>query len=258
MTVAAGTPSRPRRWPVYARWSIGFAVALIGHAGAALALLANWHVDAEQVASAPAITIDMAPLPSAPAPKPTEVAPGHSETQASSPPEPIQSKPIEKIVLPPDPAPQAEVRLPPQKPVEKMPEPAKAKPVPRPHASLDSAPSHAERHAARPAAPAPGADARNPQAVPSWKSRLMAQLERNKRYPLEAQSRREQGVVQLAFSVDRNGGVHHARISRSSGSRLLDRATLELLVRAAPLPPPPPEIRGAQIAIAVPIRYSLR
>lgn len=254
---AMGTPSQPRRWPAYARWSIGFAVALIGHAGAALALLANWHVDAEQVASAPAITIDMAPTPATPAARPTELPPGPSEIRAPSPPEPVQINPIEKIGLPPEPAPQADVTLPPQKP-EKRPEPARTKPVPHKRASLESAPSHAERRAARTAAPAPGADAHNPHAVPNWKSRLMAQLERHKRYPLAAQSRREQGVVQLAFSVDRSGGVHHAHILRSSGSSLLDRATLALLVRAAPLPPPPPQIRGAQIAIAVPIRYSLR
>lgn len=255
---ATGAPSQPRRWPVYARWSIGFAVALTAHAGAALALLANWHVDAEQVASAPAIAIDMAPMPAAPAARPTELPPGPSKIQAPSPPEEVQSKPIEKIERPPEPAPQADARLPPQKPVEKRPQPARAKPMPHKRASLESAPSHAERHAARAARPAPGADAQNPQAVPNWKSRLMAQLERHKRYPMEAQSRREQGVVQLAFSVDRSGGVHHVHILRSSGSRLLDRATLELLVRAAPLPPPPPEIRGAQIAIAVPIRYDLR
>ena len=50
------------------------------------------------------------------------------------------------------------------------------------------------------------------------------------------------GVAQLAFSVDRRGGVHHARIVRSSGSSVLDRATLALVGARAPLPPPPPEI----------------
>jgi protein TonB len=65
-------------------------------------------------------------------------------------------------------------------------------------------------------------------------------------------------VAQLAFSVDRSGGVHHARIVRSSGSSLLDEATLALVERAAPLPAPPPEISGAQIAISVPIRYNMR
>jgi protein TonB len=94
--------------------------------------------------------------------------------------------------------------------------------------------------------------------VPNWKSELVAHLQRYKRYPSEAQARGEEGVAQLAFSVDRGGGVHNARIVRSSGSSLLDRATLELVERAQPLPAPPPEVRGAQIAIVVPINYNLR
>ena len=104
----------------------------------------------------------------------------------------------------------------------------------------------------------PGASSRNSDAVPNWKSQLVARLERYKRYPSEAQSRGEYGVAQLAFSVDRSGGVHNARITRSSGSSLLDQATLALIARAAPLPPPPPEITGSQIPISVPIRYDIR
>ena len=105
----------------------------------------------------------------------------------------------------------------------------------------------------------PGASSRNPDAVPNWKSQLVARLERYKRYPSEAQSRGEQGVAQLAFSVDRSGGVHNARIVRSSGSSVLDRRNAGAGRSARqPLPPPPPEISGAQIPIVVPIRYNVR
>ena len=31
-----------------------------------------------------------------------------------------------------------------------------------------------------------------------------------------------------------------------------------MVERAAPLPPPPPELAGTQIAISVPIRYNMR
>ena len=112
--------------------------------------------------------------------------------------------------------------------------------------------------AERAAAPAPGASSRDSNAVPNWKSLLVATLERNKRYPAEAQARGDHGVAELAFSVDRSGRVHHARIVASSGSSLLDRETLAMLERAAPLPPPPPEIAGHEIPIVVPIRYNMR
>jgi protein TonB len=125
-------------------------------------------------------------------------------------------------------------------------------------ASLSSAPSEAPRQSARAVAPAPGAGAPDRRAVPNWTSQLVARLERYKRYPAAAQARGEHGVVQLAFSVDRNGHVHDARIVRSSGSAELDRATLALVRRAEPLPPPPTGMPGARIPVVVPIRYRIQ
>jgi protein TonB len=193
-------------------------------------------------------------LPVAPDLKPTELPPGPQQSEAQ--PEPEPAKPVEKTIeLPPEPRAEPQLAVtPPPKPVEK-PKDKKPKQL---HASLASAHSIAEQKAERAAAPMPGASSHNPDAVPNWKSQLVARLERYKRYPSQAQSRGEQGVAQLAFSVDRSGGVHNARIVRSSGSSLLDEATLALVERAAPLPPPPPEISGAQIAIVVPIRYNIR
>ena len=236
------------------RWGVCFVLALGIHAAGAAALLAHWREDSDSVANAPVIMIELAALPVAPDIKPTDAPPGPQHTQAR--PEPEEVEPVEKSVeLPPEP--QAEPQLavmPPPKPIEKRVE----KKHRQKQASLSSAPSSAEIKAERAAAPTPGASSRNPDAVPNWKSQLVARLERAKRYPSEAQSRGEQGVAQLAFSVDRSGGVHHARIVRSSGSGLLDEATLALVERAAPLPAPPPEISGAQIAISVPIRYNMR
>ena len=244
-----------RRWPETLRWGVGFALALCFHAVGVAALLAHWTENSDLVANAPVITIDLAPLAVAPDTKPSELPPGPQQAQAEPEPEPDPVKPVEKLELPPEP--KAEPLLavtpppkPPQKPKEEKPK--------QQHASLASAPSTAENKAERAAAPAPGASSRNPYAVPSWKSRLVATLERSKRYPSEARVRGEQGVAQLAFSIDRNGGVHHARIVHSSGSELLDRETLALVERAQPLPPPPPELAGAEIAIVVPIRYNIR
>jgi protein TonB len=39
-------------------------------------------------------------------------------------------------------------------------------------------------------------------AVATWRSQIAAMLEHSKCYPQEARSRREQGVAQLAFSID--------------------------------------------------------
>ncbi len=119
-------------------------------------------------------------------------------------------------------------------------------------------PARTRRTASHAMAPRAGAEAHDPNAVPRWKTALVMRLQRYKRYPTAARERGVQGVAQLAFSVDRRGRVHHARIVRSSGSSLLDRATMEMIARAQPLPSPPPEVHGAEIAIVVPIRYNLR
>jgi len=269
--MAAAREALPRRRRERLRCAACWALALAFHAAVAAALLLYWHPAEEQIAGAPLILIELAPLPVAPAMTPSDAPPGPQQTQtAAAPPveptvardakpepnKPEPEKPVETTATVP-PAPQAEqpvAALPPPKPAE---QPREEK-HPQSAARQASAPSSAAHRANRAAAPTPGASARNPAALPNWKSRLVARLERYKRYPAEAQARGEHGVTQLAFSVDRSGGVHRVRILRSSGSTALDRATLALIARAQPLPPPPPEIRGAQIAIVVPIRYNIR
>jgi periplasmic protein TonB len=244
-----------RRVPEMLRWGACFGLALCFHAVGVAALLAHWTENSNLVANAPVITIDLAPLAVAPDTKSTELPPGPRQAEAEPEPEPDPVKPVEKLELSPEPKADLPIAVTPPPPA--LQKPKEEKPKQR-HASLPSAPSTAENKAERAAAPALGAALRNPYAVPNWKSRLVATLERNKRYPPEARARGEQGVAQLAFTIDRRGGVHHARIVRSTGSSLLDDATLALIERAQPLPPPPPEIAGAEIAIVVPIRYNIR
>jgi protein TonB len=234
------------------RWGFCFALALSFHAAGAAALFAQWGEDSDLVASAPVVMVDLAPVSVSSNVTPNELPPGPEQSEAQ--PEPEPEKPVEKLDLPLERQAEPLVVTPPPKTIEK---PKESKPKQK-HASLSSAPSAADQKAARAAAPMPGASSRNSDAVPNWKSQLVARLERYKRYPSEAQSRGEHGVAQLAFSVDRSGGVHNARIVRSSGSSILDRETLTLAERSQPLPPPPPEITGSQIPIVVPIRYNAR
>jgi protein TonB len=241
-----------RRWPEALRWGTCLVLALGLHAAGAAALLSRWSDDLDVVANAPVIMIELAPVPVAPNIRPP-AGPQQDEAQVQARPESAQQKPVEKVEIKSEPVDEAELSItPPPKPIE---EPREKKPKEK-HASLTSAPSPAEQRAERTAAPTPGAASRNPNALPNWTSQLVARLERYKRYPPEAHSRSVHGEAQLAFSVDRKGGVHSARIARSSGSSLLDRETLALVERAAPMPPPPPEVAGAQIPIVVPVRYN--
>lgn len=248
-----------RRWPQHLRWGVCFALALSFHAAGAAALLARWTETSDLVANAPLIMVDLAPVAVAPTTTPTEMPPDIVESKLAEPapePEP-EPEPPKQVELPPDPAPQPELTavLPPPKPPEKKVEKKKS---PQRTASIARATSTADNRSDRAAAPMPGASARNSNAMPNWTSQLVSRLERHKRYPSEAQSRGETGVVRLAFSVDRGGGVHNVRIVGSSGSSLLDRETLSLVARASPLPAPPTELSGSQIAVVVPIRYNMQ
>jgi protein TonB len=83
---------------------------------------------------------------------------------------------------------------------------------------------------------------------------LLAQIRRRiegaKRYPEAARREGIQGNVHVRFRVREDGQVDTVEVARSSGSRLLDDASLDTIRRAAPFPP----VRGW---IRVPIAYTL-
>ncbi len=97
-----------------------------------------------------------------------------------------------------------------------------------------------------------------PQVVPAWQTSLVRHLEQYKRYPSEAQSRGEEGVVLLSFSVDRTGHVLERHVVQSSGYSALDDEVMAMIERAQPLPPFPPTMTEAKLDLTVPIRFSLK
>lgn len=94
--------------------------------------------------------------------------------------------------------------------------------------------------------------------MPAWQGRLVAQLQRAKRYPDAARAAGEEGVAAITFTMDRTGRVLTVKVARSSGSAALDEEAMALVRRAEPLAAPPPEFAGATITLTVPIRFSIR
>jgi protein TonB len=244
MTAAPATSLR-RYVPEALRWGACFVAVVAVHVGTAAALLTRWEQN-DLLANPPAIVIDLAPMAVSPEIAPPDMPVGPQQVESEPEPQP------EKVEPPP---PQSTVQM---EPPPKPPEPPKEKEKPKKErqAKATTAPAPARQHADVAASPNSGAN--GSAAIDSWKSQLVSRLERGKRYPSEARSRGEQGVVYLSFVVDRGGGVHGARISRSSGSSALDNETLALASRVSPLPPPPAEMPGGSIPISVPIRYNIR
>jgi TonB family protein len=90
-----------------------------------------------------------------------------------------------------------------------------------------------------------------------WETSVIGHVQRYKRYPSEALARKEEGVVLLSFSLDRNGHVLARRIARSSGYADLDEEAMDMIVRADPLPAFPATMPQATLNLTVPIRFSV-
>jgi protein TonB len=116
-------------------------------------------------------------------------------------------------------------------------------------AQTDTAKPNVPAESTKKTAPAPGA-----AAVARWHKALAARLARYNRYP--AQGNSAEGLVSVAFTIDRKGKVVSSRIEKTSGSTVLDAEALALLTRAAPFPAPPPEVTDAELTFVVPVRFT--
>lgn len=265
-----------------ARWGGSLLVAFGVHAAAAVAMVA-WHVPLEPMdAEPPAVLLELAPLPVAPPePTPAMEAPPPEPVVEPPPPEPpppepvIEPPPPEPIVEPPPPPepppvvepevvlpkpppdppkPKPEPRKEPPKPKVERPRPPPPRPVPQTATVAPAAPAPAPA----PVAAAPAPSAAPSRAVPSWQGRVLGHLERHKRYPRSAQARRQEGVSQVRFTIDREGRVLSVQIDKGSGYEVLDEETVEMVRRASPLPAPPEEMKQERIELVVPVQFFLK
>jgi protein TonB len=96
------------------------------------------------------------------------------------------------------------------------------------------------------------------QALKSYKARLRQLIETNKRYPKRAKRRGEQGTVIVSFVIFSNGQVKNIRISKSSGSSVLDNAAKKAVSKVSGKLPFTTAINKKQWQFTVPVVYRLR
>lgn len=201
-----------------------------------------------------AMMVELAPAPEPAPPPPPKVV------QPPQPPEPEEQLPIPPVAE----APKAEIAVP--KPVKPKPKPQPPKPVkkveppkeekPADDKPLDAPPSNAKPE--KSASPQPAAPTPPSNALPTWQGELLSHLSKFKRYPEDARRRGMQGTSKLRFVVDGEGRVLSYELAGGSGSASLDRATLEMIRRAQPLPKPPPELlKNGSLEVVAPFVYSL-
>ena len=66
------------------------------------------------------------------------------------------------------------------------------------------------------------------------------------------------GTAVIRFTVDASGGLSARRITKSSGSKVLDDAALASIEKAAPFPPIPRNLERQQLEISVPFKFTVR
>ena len=201
------------------------------------------------------MVIDLAPMPAPPPPPapPKVITP-------PQPPAPTEELPLPKLAEAPKPTIQVPKPVKPKpkpqppKPVEKKPEPPKEKPSEDPPS--ETPPSHAP--AEKSAQPAPGPSPQQVAAKASWEGALLAHLQKYKKYPKSALNSGKEGMNRLRFVVDAEGNVLSYELVGRSGNANLDRATLDMIRNAQPLPKPPADmVKSGSIEIVAPFVYNI-
>ncbi len=255
-------------------WMTAVALAVALHAGLAAAMF--WP-RADEGAQAPGIGgIEIALGPAGGAPGGAGAEARQAEADELTPTEPMTDPPQEMPEATPEPPPAPEpaeiehpemiempveiAELRPRPEMSVQPTPVKSKPEIDSIDIAPSAPGAGGKAGARdsPDAGSSAADASAggvAGAEADYGAIVLAWLERHKEYPSRAQRRRQEGVVLLFIAIDREGRVLEARIEKSAGYDILDRATLGMLERAAPLPPVPDDVPRKRLEMIVPVQF---
>lgn len=195
-----------------------------------------------------------------PEPQPEPKPEPKQEAAVAPPPEstPPPEKPLEKV-LPPVEQPPAPLSMrdfvkvlppPPPPPHPTAPRP----PVQTPqHSPLSTAPPQSQASASA----GPSSTFVNPaeadRQLRAKDAYLWQVIRKFSQYLPDLRGKNEGGTVVLRFVIARDGRLVEAGIAKSSGVPALDRGLLESLRAAAPYPPLPPEIPGAQVVFVQPI-----
>nr|AEQ20346.1 Gram-negative bacterial TonB protein [uncultured bacterium CSL1] len=90
------------------------------------------------------------------------------------------------------------------------------------------------------------------QAISSW-------VQRFKVYPDEARAQKLMGEVVVRVRIDRRGTIRYSVLESTTGHAVLDRAALEMVRRANPMPPVPDDYPAAELVeFLIPVSFRLQ
>lgn len=230
-------------------WRVGVGTSVLLHAAAIGAMFLGFSFLAPAQKAADAVmTVDLAPVASAPPAPPRQTPPGPQRIEAVAKPRLLDAPKI-----PPPPQLMFPVKAEVEVPIK--PDVQPNRPVMKEAADQSTAPQ-AVTAPPKPdsAAPSAGASSTASNAPQTWESLILAKLARNKRYPSAAQSEHQEDVVYVRLVIDAAGRLISANVVRSRGFGMLDQEVVELAHRSSPFPAPPPS-EGAPVIVVVPVEF---
>jgi protein TonB len=93
---------------------------------------------------------------------------------------------------------------------------------------------------------------------PAWMRAVTERVGEFFYYPDAALAVRTTGVAMVHFIVRRNGRIDRLEIGKSSGDKGLDKAAIDILRKAQPLPPIPERMRVDRVEGDLPVNFGVR
>lgn len=212
--------------------SVGLHAALFLNSGAPLG---NPQAPARESYRATRVTFTSEARSEAAVPVPARAEP---QRQPPKPEKPVPQRRKEPVPAP-EPAPEA-VTEPPSEPVERSTQSESAPAEPAAEASMSPPPSAAK------GANSPSQAELTEREKEAYLARLLAHIERHKRYPRVARRRGLEGRVEVSFLLTRGGSVKDLRTDGAHA--LLGRAAEAAIRESLPLPVPP---AGMELPLAI-------
>ena len=91
----------------------------------------------------------------------------------------------------------------------------------------------------------------------SYLEMVRLRIERHKKYPHAARVRQIEGRVTVRFVIRPEGDIRSAEVVKTSGNRVLDRAALMAVKKAAPFPKAPAHLFKGEIPLELTIVFEL-
>jgi protein TonB len=267
------SPDRPGRLPAALALALHLVAALLILAAASVPRGADFLatevelVPMEAVEALPLVTegTENRPGASLPAPEAPALASGGEEPTpqvAAAPEAEPERAPVAAAETPPAAAgAEARAEAPPPVPRAKPAPPiavASAEPPPRPATKPQAAMPPPKADIVGPEAAGGGTFGSPDEAGHRYLSLVRAEIERNRIYPRGARNEALEGTAVFLLVVDRSGRLLVLQLAKSSGAPALDDTGAEMIRRAAPLPPVPPDIPGEALELEVALALSQR